>query len=598
MVLKEEFGKKPTEHKIIVLPTGTGKTGVIGLSPYQISKGRVLVITPSLIIREGISDDFDTRSQFNFWTKRNVILDDNYLPNVYRYAGYNTPGDKRRVLNYLDNANIIIANIHKVFNTNSRKTLVDILPADYFDMIIIDEAHHSAAESWKRTLEHFNAEKIVKLTATPFRADNKELDGQIIYEFALADAIKDGYVKNVVAEDYSTQKLEFVLDGKTISKEEALELMDSNWVTRSVAYSEECSKMIVDMSIKRLMEKRSHGNAHHQIIAVACSIDHAREIKKMYEDAGLSADFITSDRQEESEKAIIEFKKGQVDVLVNVNMLGEGFDHPNISVAAIFRPFRTPGPYAQFIGRAIRKIQENNPIDSIDNVAHVIYHKELDLDTLWDYYTGEKAKADRRKRIELIYSNEDPIEQNRDVGEVKAQGEVVQTTKEFLSDGIGNKYRFEIQSSIDSYNKETQDTVSKMEQADIPQEAIDDYLSKRKQKLEENITKKRNTLREELLREELHDAHKQRVVESVDKLLEETGLQDDGTELPDNTTSAFLKKSNSNSAYCIMYINSNLKQRLKRSIDEWETYDFEEAEKLLPLLLDRLNVKIEGLDKN
>ncbi len=137
--------------------------------------------------------------------------------------------------------------------------------------------------------------------------------------------------------------------------------MDSNWVTRSVAYSEECSKMIVDMSIKKLIEKRSHGNAHHQIIAVACSIDHAREIKKMYEDAGLSADFITSDRQEESEKAIIEFKKGQIDVLVNVNMLGEGFDHLNISIAAIFRPFRTPGPYAQFIGRAIRKIQENNP---------------------------------------------------------------------------------------------------------------------------------------------------------------------------------------------------------------------------------------------
>ncbi|MCW1940630.1 hypothetical protein OMD49_19195 [Bacillus anthracis] len=64
---------------------------------------------------------FDTRSQFNFWTKRNVIMDDNHLPKVYRYAGYNSTGDKKRVLKYLNESNIVIANIHKVYNTNSRK---------------------------------------------------------------------------------------------------------------------------------------------------------------------------------------------------------------------------------------------------------------------------------------------------------------------------------------------------------------------------------------------------------------------------------------------------------------------------------------------
>ncbi len=596
MKLQQEFENKPEVHKMIVLPTGTGKTGVIGLSPYRISKGRVLVITPSLIIREGISDDFDTRSQFNFWTKRNVILDDNHLPKVYRYAGYNTGADKKRILNLLDESNVIIANIHKVYNTKSKKALVNILPSDFFDMIIIDEAHHSAADSWQRTLEHFDASKIIKLTATPFRADNKELDGEIVFEFSLADAIKDGYVKNVVAEDYTNQKLEFVVDGKTVSKEEALEQMDSNWVTRSVAYSQDCSKMIVDMSIKRLYEKRSHGNAHHQIIAVACSIDHAREIKKLYEDAGLTADFVTSDRPDESEKAIVEYKKGQIDVLVNVNMLGEGFDHTNISVAAIFRPFRSLAPYAQFIGRALRKIQEDNPIDAIDNVAHVVYHKELDLDELWDYYTGEKEKAERRKRIELNYTNDGPIEKNLDIGEVRAEGHLIQTTKEFLTDGIGSQYKDEIQASIDTYKKEMQETISKMEKANIPKEYIDEFISNRNRELEASVTKKRQKLREDLLREELHDAHKKRVVDGVEILLSETGLNDDGTELPSNTSSAFLKNSGSNSAYCIKYINSNLKQKLKRGIDEWETYDFELAETIIPTLLDRLKEKIEGLE--
>ena len=78
------------------------------------------------------------------------------------------------------------------------------------------------------------------------------------------------------------------------------------------------------MSIERTNEKRKHGNSHHQILAVSCSIEHAREIKKLYEDAGLTADFVTSDRPEESVKAITEYRKGQIDVLVNVNMLGEG----------------------------------------------------------------------------------------------------------------------------------------------------------------------------------------------------------------------------------------------------------------------------------
>lgn len=594
--LKKEFEKDPNEHKIIVLPTGAGKTGVIGLAPYKLSNGRVLIITPSLIIREGISDEFDTRSQFNFWTRRNVIINDDFLPNVYRYAGYNNASDKKRVKRFLDNAHIVIANIHKVYHATSQKTLVQLLSSDYFDMIIIDEAHHSEAESWIRTLEHFDANKVVKLTATPFRGDNKELDGEIIYEFLLEDAIKEGYIKNVVSEDYTTQKLEFVVDDEIVSKEKAMDIMDSNWVTRSVAYSEECSKMIVEMSIERLNEKRQHGNAHHQMIAVACSIEHAKQIKEMYEEAGLIADYISSDRIEASEKAIIRFKKGIIDVLVNVNMLSEGFDHPNISVAAIFRPFRSLTPYAQFIGRALRKIQENNPIDSIDNLAHIIYHKELGLEELWAYYTGAKIKAERKARIEKIFLSEEPDERNFDVGEVKIQGEIIQSVKEFLSDGIGSTYRDEIQYHIDMYKKETQDIIVKMKETNLPKEAIEAYLRTRKKSLEKNVTEKRHALREELLHEELHDIHTQRIITEVDSLLEKTGLSDEGTELPDNTTNHFLKRGGSNSAYCIMYINLNLKIKLKRGIDEWETYDFEQAEAVLPELLKRLEVKIKELN--
>ncbi|MBB6450826.1 superfamily II DNA or RNA helicase [Geomicrobium halophilum] len=589
--LKDSFEGENYTHKIIVLPTGAGKTGVIGLAPYEISEGKVLIITPSLVIREGISDDFDTRTQYNFWTERNVILNDENLPSVYRFAGYNTPGDKKRVTRYLDNADIVIANIHKVYSSNSKKTLRDILDEDYFDMIIIDEAHHSAANSWLKTLEHFSAKKIVKLTATPFRSDEKELDGEIIYEYSMADAINNDYIKNVVSEDYTNEELKFIVDEETVDKETALDVMDKSWVTRSVAYSRECSKTIVDMSEQTLKDKRANGNAHHQIIAVACGIQHAKQIKELYEETGLSAEYVTSESPEEAEKSIIEFKKGQLDVLVNVNMLGEGFDHPNISIAAIFRPFRTLPPYAQFIGRALRRINEPNTIDDIDNVAHVVYHKELDLDELWDYYTGQKEKAERKKGILREY-DESIYEKDSSVGQVKADGGVVKTTKEFLSDGVGNQYRKALEDVIRERDAELKSTSEKMKAAGISEEEIEDFIHQQRRKLEQDIDAKANKLRDELIREELHEIHKEDIANQVELLFERADVDPKGDDLPSKSANPIYSSAKTNDAYVMMYINYNLKQKLKRGIDEWETYDFDEARKLLPDLIDRLYKKL------
>lgn len=565
---------------------------MIAIAPYEISDGRVLVITPSLIIREGISDKFDTRTMFNFWTKTNVIINDEKLPTVYRYAGYKTQADKKRVYRYLNNANIVIANIHKIYNINSDRTLIDMLDPDFFDMIIIDEAHHSAADSWLHTLEFFNAKKIVKLTATPYRADAKDLDGEIIYQYSLDEAINDGLVKNLVSEDYTSEKIEFEVNGQLVNKEEALEAMDEKWVTRSVAYSEHCSRTIVEMSIKRLMEKRRLGKAHHQILAVACGIEHAEQIKRLYEEHNVRAEYISSDRLDESEQAIIEYKKGQIDVLVNVNMLGEGFDHPNISIAAIFRPFRTLAPYAQFIGRSLRKIQASDAVDDIDNVAHVIYHKELGLDDLWDYYTKQKIKAGRRREIEREYIEVET--RSRAVGDVRQEGRTISTIKTFLDDQVDFKYRNAIQSEIDNINNEQLETISKMRKVGITEQEIEEYKKSKQQKMDESVTAKRNKLREELIREELHEIHTNDIINRVNDLFETTKMDPKGSELPDNTSNPVLKSVKTNDGYVMKYINLHLKTNLKRGIDEWETYDFELAKSLLPSIISKLKEKIKG----
>ncbi len=593
--LMEEFSKDENTHKIVVLATGAGKTGIIAIAPYKISKGRVLVITPSLIIREGISDEFDTRTDFNFWTEKKVIFDDRQLPKVYRYAGYNSKGDKKRVLRNLEESNIVISNIHKVYNSNSEKTLTNLLSSDFFDMIIIDEAHHSAAESWLKTFEYFDAKKIIKLTATPYRADEKELGGAITYTYDLADAIKDGIVKNIVSEDYTTEKLEFEIEGKQVDKETALDLMDKSWVTRSVAYSKKCSRTIVKMSIERLNEKRRLGKSHHQIIAVACSIEHAKEIMELYSEFNLKAGYVSCDRPEASEKAIIEYKKGQLDVLVNVDMLSEGFDHPNISIAAIFRPFRTLSPYAQFIGRALRKIQDGKADDNIDNIAHIIYHKELDLDDLWSYYTGQKEKSDRKRILEIEYDREENEYRNREIGNILTEGEIIKNIETFLSDGIDKKYSNSIRIRINEIYNETNEQIEKMRKLNIPEEMINEFKDFRRKQLDEEINSKRIMLRDELIREELHEQYKVDIVNQVDELYEKTKIHPKGTELPNNTSSPFLKSTKTNDGYIMKYINNNIKQKLKRGIDEWETYDFDQAKELIPVVISKLKEKIERL---
>ncbi|GAG31780.1 unnamed protein product, partial [marine sediment metagenome] len=119
----------------------------------------------------------------------------------------------------------------------------------------------------------------------------------------------------------------------------------------------------------------------HQLIAVACSVDHAKQIRSLYAEKGYRAAAIHSKRMstDEKEKVIQELKSGILDCIIQVQMLGEGFDHPKLSVAAIFRPFRSLSPYVQFVGRIMRVIVQHNP-QHPDNFGNIVTHLGLNLD--------------------------------------------------------------------------------------------------------------------------------------------------------------------------------------------------------------------------
>ena len=169
--------KKGT-HAIVVLPTGVGKTGLMGLLPFHICEGRALIITPQLTIKETVVDSLDPENPESFWYKRKIFGKISEMPTLVEYE----KGIKREIL---DAANIVVLNIHKLQSRLSSSPL-NYLPKNYFDMIIIDEAHHSTASTWVETTNHFDKAKVVKLTGTPVRTDRIELAGELVYKYKLS----------------------------------------------------------------------------------------------------------------------------------------------------------------------------------------------------------------------------------------------------------------------------------------------------------------------------------------------------------------------------------------------------------------------------
>lgn len=379
------------KEALVVLPTGTGKTGVMAIAPFAVSKSKVLVITPQTVVANTVMGSLDSLDYKNFWYSSNTINDISNLPSVVHYNKEVTKGT-------LDLADIVVVNIHKL-QERLESSLLRKVENDFFDFIIIDEAHHSEAQTWKKTVEYFKNAHILKLTGTPFRSDGVIISGETIYSYPLSKAMANGYVKSLERFKYSPDKMFFTLDGesKQYSLEElrGLKLKDNEWISRKVALSEESNLGVIRTSIEKLKIKRSKTSNPHKIVAVACSIEHANQLKTLYENEGLEVALVHSDMDKVDLAG--EFTKidtHKVDVVINVALLGEGYDHKFLSIAAIFRPFRSDLPYQQFIGRVLRSIShaDTSNISPDDNIAEVIVHEELGLEPLWEAYKKEIIK--------------------------------------------------------------------------------------------------------------------------------------------------------------------------------------------------------------
>ena len=432
---------KRDQHVIIQLPVGCGKTGAIAVLPFGISTGRVLVVAPNLIIRSNLLKRLDSSGSQGFLREMGVLN--------------GAPGptcallDENANVRDCDEAAIVVTNIQQLVS-GSRGKWLSKLPSDFFDLIVMDEGHHNVASTWQQTLGSFPGAKVASFTATPFRADGQKVAGTRIYRFPIVDAIKEGYVKDVASRRIEPEELTFVYKGETMrhSLAEVVKLKEKDWFSKGVALSPECNRGIIDHSIQCLNELRAAGTVRHAIVAVACSIDHAKAVSAMYEERMLKSAVIHSDLPEDEQRdTLSRLERRELDAIVQVQMLGEGADFQHLSVAAIFRPFRHLVPYVQFVGRIMRVVKQDAPGDP-DNRGYVVSHVGLNVDRWWTELKGmdesdqefleNLAMSDRNFLLQSTPRSEDPTIRRRFTPDMIVLQETIArfVTERFLPEDI------------------------------------------------------------------------------------------------------------------------------------------------------------------
>jgi len=584
---------KKTTHSVIVLPTGVGKTGLMGLLPFNISQGRVLIITPQITIRDTVVDALNPDIPDNFWLKRNVFNRPKDLPTLVEFEGSTTHAE------VLAAANIVVLNVQKL-QSRLNSSPLNFLPSDFFDMIIIDEAHHSVARTWVETIYHFGAAKVVKVTGTPIRTDKREIAGELVYKYKLSQAMAKGFVKSLENLNYIPEELFLTIDSDkaktyTVNQIYQMNLKDEDWVSRSVAYSTECSEKVVDESIKLLEAKLSDSTVPHKIIATACSISHAEEIKDIYERKGYKTALIHSKLSEDIiQQAKNDIKNHRVKVVVNVSMLGEGYDHEFLSIAAIFRPFRNPLPYTQFIGRILRVIPDDLVSKASDNIGQIVSHWHLGLENLWNTYKIEIQESEIIKNLndtDIIYDSPNPSDSNKeprefDIGQAsergtgKLIGDVYLTTaiikKKQEEEKIRERKIAEIQKILQINREEALKVINLTENNDSDIKRPDKYFSSKKKDIDVTIR--------EMIIPELITKHK--IDQKADNLKECSLFQN-------KRFSWIINRGKNNGGFLAIYFNHFLNQEIGTNRSSWSLDDYEIANQKLPEIVEYVEKVLE-----
>ena len=230
-------------------------------------------------------------------------------------------------------------------------------------MIVIDEAHHALAKTYKEMWERFPNAKFLGLTATPCRLNGKgftDLFDVLVQSWSVPEFISKG---KLATYDFVSIKS----DGVTQRLIDSLQKRGADG-----DYQNKEMDMLLNKkpSIERLYQSLEEYGKDRKGIVYAINISHAQKITKLYQEHGVRAIAIDSKTPARERQQDIEaFKKGDIQVLVNVDIFSEGFDCPDVEFVQLARPTLSLAKYLQMVGRGLRVAKGKKNCVIIDNVG-------------------------------------------------------------------------------------------------------------------------------------------------------------------------------------------------------------------------------------
>lgn len=359
-----------SEPATVVMPTGTGKTETMIATVISEMIKRTLIIVPSNLLRKQTADKF---IQLGILQDIGVINETVLKPAVTTLR--KTPKELSDLQEILDKSNIIVTTM----------ALLQRFPSKYLkaisetcDTLIVDEAHHIAANTWTTVKYSLKKLRCIQFTATPFRNDGKKIDGKIIYNFPLLLAQQQKYFQPInfmPIWEFDEDKGDLSIASAAVQQLEADNLAGFNHII-----------------LVRAKDKRSANNLFHNIYFPYFN---------KFNPVLIHSD-IPAKQRNESIKAL---KEGASKIVVCVDMFGEGIDIPSLKIAAVHDKYKSLPITLQFIGRFARSSEGLGTATVITNIANDELNESLrelySQDSDWNVLLHVMSKREIDREMSL-----------------------------------------------------------------------------------------------------------------------------------------------------------------------------------------------------
>ncbi len=321
------------KRTLLVLPTGTGKTIVFSkiIEDEVRDGGRALVLAHRGELLTQAADKLAVSTGLGCAVEK---AEESCLGSWYR---------------------VVVGSVQ----TLMRESRLAQFAPDFFDVIIVDEAHHVLADSYMRVLDHFDA-RVLGVTATPDRSDMRNLGSyfeSLAYEYTLPRAIKEGYLSRI-----SAQTIPLKLDLTGVS----VQAGDFKPADLDTALDPYLHQIADEMLAAGCMERKT--------VVFLPLIKTSQKFRQILADKGFSAAEVNGKSDDRAE-VLADFESGRYDVLCNSMLLTEGWDCPAVDCIVVLRPTKVRSLYCQMVGRGTRPLPGKDDLLLLDFLWHTDRHE-------------------------------------------------------------------------------------------------------------------------------------------------------------------------------------------------------------------------------